>query len=65
MNLTLTFRHGIGSLVNIKIPIIDDNLIESTESFMVVLDLERVFERVSLYGVEAEIFILDNDGKCI
>ena len=49
----------------INISIVDDDVIENTESFSVLLEETPGLDiRITLDPVEAEIQIIDNDSEC-
>ena len=62
--ISFTSGQGVGSLVNISIPIIDDDIIEGTEFFFGILTIVTVDERTSPYPKETELHIIDDDGEC-
>ena len=60
--VSFTSGQGVGTLVTISILIIDDNIIESMETFSGILSV-TVGERIYLSPNKMEVFIIDNDGK--
>ena len=74
-NITFTPGQGVGSQVNVSIPIINDNFVEDNKSFFGRLSLFYFFinyettvmfnisQSVSLKPNETEITIIDDDGK--
>ena len=63
--ISFTFGQGVGSHVNISIPIINDNIIEATEFFSVCLSLATVGGGISVSPNETNVFIMASDGKYI
>ena len=74
-NISFTPGQGVGSQVNVSIPIINDNFVEDNKSFFGRLSLFYFFinyettvmfnisQSVSLKPNETEITIIDDDGK--
>ena len=76
-NITFTPGQGVGSKVNVSIPIINNNFVEGKKSFfgrlslfffgfnLAILRPFNVSQDVSLKPNETEITIIDDDGKLI
>ena len=61
--ISFTSGQGVGSTVDITIPIIDDNIIEAVEYFFGSLTLIPTNLDVSVTPNQTKIFITDNNGK--
>ena len=61
--ISFTSGEGVGSTVDITIPIIDDDITETLESFFGSLTLLPTNLNVSVTPNQAEIFITDNNRK--
>ena len=61
--ISFTTGQGVASNVIISIPIINDQIVESLESFFGTIFLAAVRERIYLVPNITEFFIIDNDSK--
>ena len=62
-NITFTTGQSVGSQVNISIPIINDNTIESIESFFGSIFAYPVKQIVDVRPDKTEVSITDDDSK--
>ena len=62
---SLPFRQGI-SKFPFKVPIIDDDIYEDTESFKITIDPSSLPSDVIVeYPSEVTVFVIDDDGKSV
>ena len=62
-NITFTPGQGVGTQVNISIAIINDNVIESIESFFGSIFAYPVRQMIFVHPNKTEISITDDDSK--
>ena len=63
--MTITLRGGGEEVLEIMIPIIDDNIVEQTESFTLQFIVNGDSGNIQLYQPSmATIQVIDDDSKC-
>ena len=62
-NLTFIVDQRMGTIMNVQIPILRDNIAESIEFFLVGLSQVSVVTNVLVAPSQAMIFINDDDSK--